>query len=321
MKRILTAAVCIVLSASSCAPFAAEVGNMSVDGSSLSDIETTQPTEPPTEPPTERKIGDFPVSTASAAAFMSLDSGELLHSYNIDMPVAPASLTKLLTASTLLEYMEPDDTITVGTEIYMVQPGSSLCYLQEGEELSVKDLLKGMLLSSGNDAAYTAAVNCARAAAPDEYLSDSDAAAYFCSLMNDTAARIGMTESNFVNPEGWDDPQQYTTISDLLKLAQHAMTYQIICDTASTVEDTITFSSGDTRTWHNSNRLLHPDPENDYYCPDAIGLKTGSTIAAGYCLIAVFENKGRRYLSAVTGCEEDEDRYTATLELYGRYAE
>ena len=321
MKRIIKAAVCIMLSACSFAPFATEVGNLSVDEPYQPDVtETSVPTtEPPTEPPTERIINSYPVSSASAAAFMSIDSGDLYHSCNIDMPVAPASLTKLLTASTLLEYMSPDDTITVGTEIYMVQPGSSLCYLQEGQQLSVRDLLKGMLLSSGNDAAYTAAVNCARAVLPDEYQSDFDACQYFCSLMNDTAAEIGMTDSNFVNPDGWDDPQQYTTVSDLLRLSQFALTFPIICDIASSVEDTVVLGFGETKTWQNSNRLLHPD--NDFYCPDAIGLKTGSTIAAGYCLIAVFENKGRRYLSVVTGCDSDEDRYISTLELYGTYAE
>lgn len=85
--------------------------------------------------------------------------------------------------------------------------------------LSLEDLLTGMLMASGNDAAYTIAVSVARKLNSNKYLRDYEAVQYFCTLMNDLANNIRMTNSHFVNPDGWDDYEQYTTTEDLIKLA------------------------------------------------------------------------------------------------------
>lgn len=249
-----------------------------------------------------------------AAALVCADSGELLYGDNINVRTAPASLTKLLTAQVALKYLSPDTVITVGSEQSLVKSGSSLCLIQRGHRLRLYDLLTGMLMASGNDAAYTVAVAAARAARPDESMTDIQAVQYFAELMNSYAADIGMTQSHFVNPEGWDDEQQYTTVSDLLILAQRAWSVKEIREITGTSRRYVVFASGENITWNNSNALL--DKSSPYYNADAAGMKTGTTAAAGNCLIAVFRRNGSTYISAVTGCGSNEDRYILTNKIY-----
>ena len=96
---------------------------------------------------------------------------------------------------------------------------SSLCLIKAGHRLKLRDLLTGMLMCSGNDAAYTVAVNVARDVSGDRSMSDADAVAYFVQLMNDYAIQIGASNSNFTTPDGWDHTQQHTTICDLARIA------------------------------------------------------------------------------------------------------
>ena len=250
-----------------------------------------------------------------AAALVCADSGELLYGDNINERTAPASLTKLLTAQVALKYLSPETVITVGSEQSLVKSGSSLCLIQRGHRLRLYDLLTGMLMASGNDAAYTVAVAAARAANPGKSLSDAEAAAAFADMMNACAAEIGMTHSHFVSPEGWDDPQQYTTAADLLLLAQHSFSDPVIREITGTLQTKVYFVSGENAVWKNTNSLL--DPESKFYCADAVGMKTGTTAAAGRCLIAAFQRGGKTYFTAVTGCRTDSARYLLTLQMLG----
>lgn len=254
---------------------------------------------------------DYPECKASA--FYSLDDKEIIYSDTIDARIAPASLTKLITASVALKYADKNDIFTVGSEQSFVSVYSSLCGLQTGNMLTLEDLITGMLMSSGNDAAYTIAVSVARELEPDKYMSDYEAVDYFCGLMNSFAREIGMKDTNFVNPDGWDDDAQYTTVADLLKTAEYAYSVPLLRDITGTYEKTVTLYSGETYTWTNSNLLL--DPYSDYYCEEAVGMKTGTTLSAGNNLIAVFSRNGRKYISVVCGCLSDNERYELTLEL------
>lgn len=249
-----------------------------------------------------------------AAAVYSVDTEELLYADNIDEKAAPASLTKLLTALTAIKYTDLDDVFTVGTEQYFVDPYSSLCYLGFGNVLTMNDLITGMLMTSGNDAAYTIAVSAARKESGEEYMEDSEAIEYFCGLMNKLAEEIGMKDSYFTNPDGWDDEVQYTTAADLLKLAEYALNDPTIQQIVRTHEKYVEFESGEPVTWINSNLLI--DPYSDYFCPYATGVKTGTTLSAGNSLIASFEKNGKKYITVVEGCETDEDRYELTLKLF-----
>lgn len=259
---------------------------------------------------------DFPV--CKSAALACIDDKELLYCDNINECIAPASLTKLLTACVAMHYLSSDTVITVGSEQNLVKPGSSLCLIKPGHKLKLNDLISGMLMASGNDAAYTVAVTTARAARPDVPMTDSQAVEYFSKLMNEYASLLGMKNSHFVNPDGWDDASQFTTVSDLLKVANHAFSVPEIKDIIGTYKKKVYFVSGENITWTNTNALLNPN--GAYYCADAVGMKTGTTENAGNCLIAAFKCNGKTYLSAVTGCTTSNDRYELTLNMLSAYA-
>lgn len=260
-----------------------------------------------------------PAVTAKAAVFYCYDTGEVLFSKDTDKRISLASITKLLTASVALENLGADHKITVGSEIKLVHPNSTLAYLSEGCRMPLSDLLYGLLLPSGNDAAYTLAVNTARAAEPDKALSDKEAVAVFVGMMNDYAAKLGMKSSHFANPEGWDDPGHYTTVSDLMKLVDHALGKKEIRDAAATLTKTVRFETGGYAVWKNTNRML--DPSYELYDKTASGLKTGTTDAAGSCVAEVFVRGGKTYVCIVMGCSSRYQLYTQVRDIasyYGR---
>ncbi|MDE6519593.1 MAG: hypothetical protein K2K91_03910 [Ruminococcus sp.] len=260
-----------------------------------------------------------PITSPSckSSALYCVDDSTLIYKDRIDDFIAPASLTKLLTASVALYYLNPDIVVTVGSEQSLVKPYSSLCLIQQGHRLKLYDLLTGMLMASGNDAAYTVAVSTARAVYPDISMTDSEAVQYFSGLMNDFAKNIGMQNSNFVNPEGWDDNNQYTTVSDLLILAEYAISVPEIREITGTYQKYVVFDSGENITWTNSNNMLNPN--SPYYCQNAVGLKTGTTDNAGNCLIGTFIKNNKLYISVVTGCNTTADRYNLTLKMLSDY--
>ncbi|MDE6731677.1 MAG: hypothetical protein K2J77_02215 [Oscillospiraceae bacterium] len=257
-----------------------------------------------------------PAPDYTAYEVYCVEENRILIGENIYRKVAPASLTKLLTASVALKYCSADEVVTVGTELELVQPESSLCLIKKGHRLTMYDLLTGLLLPSGNDAAYSIAVHVARKVSGIPELPDRAAVRVFCDLMNDFGEEIGLRNTHFVNPEGWDDPRHYTTASDLTKIAKYALSVPEIREIVATTKRDVTFVSGETITWYNGNMLLWDD--EDFYCPDAIGMKTGFTDNAGRCLIAAFERSGKTYIITMLGCKDPEWRYNKVLELYRR---
>lgn len=267
---------------------------------------------PTTESTADKQPPQLP--TCKAAAICCVEDNEMIYSVNENVPIAPASLTKLLTASTALNYVDSNEIFTVGSEQQLVNPYSSLCLISYGQRISLNGLLYGLLLSSGNDAAYTIAVSTARSFSGSPDMEDKEAVDFFCAMMNNFAAYLGMNNSSFVNPDGWDDDNQYTTVSDLLILAKYVLTVPELREITGISEKTVFFEDGGTAEWHNSNSLLYPDSK--YYCEYAVGMKTGTTENAGSCLIAAFVKDGRTYIAIAAGCAEDEERYEAVLELF-----
>lgn len=251
------------------------------------------------------------------ACFYCVETRELLYAYNTEEKIAPASLTKILTASVACHYITEDTVFVVGSELSLLKPHSSLCLIKKGHRLALKDLLTGLLISSGNDAAYTVAVNVARSLSKEK-LSDSEAVTRFCTLMNSFSQSLGMENSNFKSPDGWDDPQQYTTISDLLKLTQYALTVSTIKEIISFSEKHVIFKSGENITWKNTNQLLNLSGK--HYNKYAIGMKTGTTKNAGNCLIAVFRKNELTYIAIVCGAETSDSRYEAANRLFETYS-
>ncbi len=212
--------------------------------------------------------------SATAAILMDADSGEVLYEKDAARRMRIASTTKIMTALVVLKHARLTDTITV-TGDHMVE-GSSM-YLKPGETVTVEELLYGLLLCSGNDAALALADCCGGLEA-------------FVAAMNDKAAALGMTGTSFANPNGLDDEKHYSTARDMAVLAAYAAndpTFRRICSTRT--------ATVGGRTMTNHNKLLSQ-------VEGCIGMKTGYTKAAGRTLVSCAERQGRR-LVAVTLCD------------------
>lgn len=210
-------------------------------------------------------------TSASAAVLMDADTGQVLFDHNGGRRMLIASTTKIMTALVALERASPTDVITVKQE-HMTE-GSSM-YLRPGERVTVEELLYGLLLCSGNDAAL-AVTECAGGLEP------------FVALMNEKAAALGMADTHFANPNGLDDEEHYSTARDMAQLARAAVNEPTLLRMASTRQAVI-----GGRTLTNHNKLLSR-------MEGCLGLKTGYTKAAGRTLVSCAEKDGRR-LVAVT---------------------
>lgn len=124
----------------------------------------------------------------------------------------PASLTKILTAILIMKNLDLDDTVTVGKEINRTGKDSSGIGLCVGEKLTGRELIYALMLPTGNDASYTAAVTVARKLSGNSEMSTPEAIKYFADLMNAWAQEIGAMDSNFINPDGYPDANHYSTI-------------------------------------------------------------------------------------------------------------
>ena len=212
--------------------------------------------------------------SATAAILMDADSGEILYEKDAGRRMRIASTTKIMTALVALDRARLTDTITV-TAAHMVE-GSSM-YLKPGETVTVEELLYGLMLCSGNDAALALADCCG-------------GLEEFVQAMNDKAAELGMQDTSFANPNGLDDENHYSTARDMAVLAAYAAqnpTFRRICSTR-----TATVGS---RTMTNHNKLLSQ-------LEGCIGMKTGYTKAAGRTLVSCAQRDGCR-LVAVTLCD------------------
>lgn len=252
--------------------------------------------------------------TASNACVADMDSGTLMYQKAADERIAPASTAKLLTALTLLDCSDPEETVTVGPEIRRAAEDASTAWLNEGDTLTVRQLLTALLLPSGGDAAYTAAVYAGRNLAGVD-ASEEQALDTFMQAMNRKAAQLGAKSSVFVNPDGYDADGQYTTAADLMCIAKACVMNGAVMDIAGSYSVYDRWENGREVNYLNTNELLNP--ASPYYCPGAIGLKTGSSAAAGSCLVSAAVMDGRTYVSVVMG-SVDEERFSDTLHLFGQ---
>ena len=216
--------------------------------------------------------------SAESAIAIDADSGRVLFEKNADERRLIASTTKIMTALVALETLDRDARVRVPEEAALV--GGSSMYLRAGEDVSVRELLYGLLLESGNDAAVTLASACGNA---DE----------FVKKMNEKAASLGLSDTHFTNPHGLDDREHYSTARDLAHLASCALDNEdfasiCACKSASVCGRTIT----------NHNKLLS-------LYEGVIGVKTGFTQKAGRCLVSAAQRNGRRVV-CVTLCAPDD---------------
>lgn len=230
--------------------------------------------------------------------------------------VYPASTTKLFTAWVALRYMDPEERITITTELELVHPASSVAGLQEGDTVTVRQLVAAMMLPSGNDATYVLTAAAGNRIGGRE-LSHEEAVAKFVETMNADAKLVGIENSNFVTPDGFHHPEHLISIGDLVTISKLALEDPVIGQLVT--QQTLTENVGKRElTLHSTNLLLYP--QADYYCEFAAGLKTGYTSQAGNCLLSVFRQGERQLLVGVFGCPDEFDRFAETLVLFAQSA-
>lgn len=251
--------------------------------------------QPLPEPVTPHVVPSPPSVAGTSHLLIDFDSGKVLAAKEPDARIEPASLTKIMTGYVVINElangnMSMDEMVTISEKAWKM-PGSKM-FIEVGKQVSVRDLIKGMVIQSGNDASVALA----------EYIAGSEAV--FAQLMNKYAQTLGMTNTHFVNATGLPHPDHYTSANDLAILTKALITkfpeeYQWYS------EKKFTFNG---ITQYNRNKLLWQDPTVD-------GLKTGHTESAGYCLVASAKRDDMRLISVVLGTNSMEQRIQETQKL------
>lgn len=283
---------------------------------------TTEPTQqtqsPETSAPTESTMPKVPSILAPTAFVYDCRTGEYLYTTgNVHAQLYPASVTKLFTAYVALQHLEPTDTATVGSILKTLPSDSSTAYLDPKDRLSVKDLIYGMLLPSGGDAARVLAV-----AAGKQILgtTDQEETVYydaFVDEMNRQAELLGMTDSHFENPDGYHADEHYISIADAVRLGELCLSSSVIMQgTTTKVYTAKVQNTGRDIQWVNTNKMISKTRYPEFYCEQAVGLKTGFTAKAGNCLLSAFEVEDGHLIIGIFGSESRNDSFYDTLRLF-----
>ncbi|NLB42188.1 MAG: D-alanyl-D-alanine carboxypeptidase [Clostridiales bacterium] len=274
------------------------------------DIEVIPDTEGET-PNTEIGVSNL---TSEGAVVIEQKSAKVLYGKNENQQLFPASTTKVLTALLALEHGDLNELITVGEELDLLAWDGSMAGLEKGEEITLQNLIYGLLINSGNDAANTIAVHIARKVS-GESLAAQEALDYFASMMNKRAREAGARNSNFVNPHGYHDPMHYTTPYDLALIGSAAIENELFREVINvSFVQTAFWASGLPRFWVSRNKLTN-EKETECYYENAIGSKTGYTSKAGSCLIS-FANKDGQDLVSVVMKSTSGEQWHETRELF-----
>jgi D-alanyl-D-alanine carboxypeptidase (penicillin-binding protein 5/6) len=246
-------------------------------------------------PPPGMPMPAAPQLGATSYLLMDYNSGKIVVEHEADAPVEPASITKIMTSYVVFQELASgnvalDDVVTISENAWRAI--GSRMFLEPGMEVTVEELIKGLVIQSGNDASVALA----------EYLAGTEAA--FAGVMNHNAQLLGMSNTYFMNATGLPDENHYTTARDVALLS-----IALIRDFPDYyrwyAEKEFTFNN---IRQHNRNNLLWRDPAVD-------GLKTGHTEAAGYCLAASAKREGMRLVSVVMGSSSEQSRVSESQSL------
>lgn len=229
----------------------------------------------------------------NAKSVILMDSGTntVLYEYNADEKRSPASITKIMTMLLVMEAIDEgrfsfDDMVTISDHAHSF--GGSTIFLEAGESLSVHDLLRGTAVASANDAAVALA----------EFVAGSETA--FVQMMNEKAAELGMTNTQFKNAHGLDEEGHYSTARDIAIMSSELMKHEEIFNYTQIWMDTITKGNGSFELV-NTNKLIR-------FYPNATGLKTGTTNKAGSCISATAQKDGLHLIAVVLGAPDSTQR-------------
>lgn len=244
---------------------------------------------------------------AYASGLFNLNEKEVDYARDIFTSRSPASLTKIMTALVALKYGNMDDIVTVTDTALDIEYGSSVCDIKVGDQLSLKQLVYGLMIASGNDAAMMIA----------EHVGGS--VDHFVSMMNEEAKAIGATNTHFSNPHGLTAPDHYTSVYDLYLMFREAMNYDIFMDCINRknyyAEYTRVDGSAVAVTWETTNHYFTGIAD----APDNVivyGGKTGTTEDAGACLALLSKDLyGNPYLSIILHAQTKDSLYTEMSQL------
>lgn len=246
----------------------------------------------------EASLPADPDIQAKAALLVDANTGNIVYAKNEHQELYPASLTKIMTALLVLEAVDSgklslDQQLTASDSITQLDSDGSSAGIQVGEVMTVEQLLYCMLVVSANEACVILA---------EAVSGDVDT---FVDAMNAKAQSLGCENTHFVNPTGLHDSQHYTSAWDLYLITQEAMKHEDfmrICDTGDITLPATNLS--EARSLHSTNYLISVWRSRGYYNTDAHGIKTGSTDAAGHCLVSSASKGSLSFISVMLGCEQ-----------------
>lgn len=263
-----------------------------------------------------------PEITAKTGILMEASTGKIIYNKGMHEKMYPASMTKIITALVTLDHFSADATIVVGTEINGVSLDSSKAGHKLGETLTVENLIRGLIIPSGNDTANVLAAAVAKKVEKNNNMTDEEWQKVFSDLMNEKAKALGAKETHFTNAHGYHDENHYTTAYDMALFTKAALKNDVIRKIAA--EKSFTGNgAGNTLEadsnmvtqeyqWKSHNLLI---TDNQYKFPYAIGVKTGFTDEAGACLAAAAENDGTTLIAVVMN-SVDPDRWQDATKLF-----
>ena len=239
----------------------------------------------------------FFVYDVSAGTFLLLEGAQQV--------IYPASTQKLLTILYARTILEDSETVVPGKELSLLGKNSSVAYIKTYHRLTVEQLIEGMLIPSGNDAALVLAAAAGKKL--DGTISNGiEAVSVFVRGMNEYAKELGLVGSEFTDPSGYDN-EQYSTLEDMAILALHAHNDPLIMKYACRSEEEIVYQSGHVNHWENTNLCL--DKESEYYLPEATGLKTGTLNNRYYNLVISYQVDEKEYIAGFFGEHHSVDRF------------
>ncbi len=247
------------------------------------------------------------MSEASAAALFDVNSKNIIYAKNLHERLYPASITKVLTAVVALKNANPEDMITVTEASIINEPGATLCGLKPGDTLTLNQALHALLINSANDAANAIAVHVAGSVEE------------FARMMNEEAKSLGATNSNFVNPSGLSDDNHYTTAYDLYLIFNEAIQYEMFREIIHMNNYETVYQDGEGKEKEMSFSTTNLFLRGDYNAPNkvtVIGGKTGTTNAAGNCLIILSKDTaGNPYISVILRSSERKIMYEEMVDM------
>ena len=249
---------------------------------------------------------------SGGAGLFDMSTTDVRYAYNVHNRLFPASTTKVLTLYIAVTMGNPDDIVTVSEHAVDQPSDSSTCDLMAGDQISLRELCYGMMLRSGNDAAIAIA----------EHIGGSEEG--FAAIMNSVANSLGATNSHFVNPNGLPNDDHYTTVYDMYLIMNQAVKDPSFTEIITTDVHETNYLHADGTTVSKEWKTTNPYLNGKEAAPEGVvvlGGKTGTTQAAGYCLINLIQNMaGDLEVSTVFHADGRSNLYLLMNEMMGGYA-